>query len=61
MNEKKPVTTFDPGDLAVPVAPLHPAFGGAKVGPDGALRVRTEIRAGALAGRGNIVQAYPVG
>jgi hypothetical protein len=52
-------TLQDLGDLEAPVLPLHPAFGGAKVGPAGALRVRTEIRAGTLAGRGNIVQAYP--
>jgi hypothetical protein len=60
MEQKKRIP-IELGDLETPVAPLHPAFGGAKVGADGALRVRTEIRAGALAGRGNIVQAYPVG
>ncbi len=45
------------GELETPVAPLHPAFGGAEV--DGGLKVRTEIRAGSLAARGNIIQAYP--
>ena len=44
-------------DLEVPVVSIHPAFGGAHVGPDGALRVRTNIRAGSS---GNIVQCYPL-
>ena len=58
MSEKKN-RAIDLGDLEAPVAPLHPAFGAARVG--GGLRVRTEIRAGSLAARGNIVQAYPAG
>jgi hypothetical protein len=44
-------------ELEVPVVSMHPAFGGARVGPDGALRVRTNIRAGSC---GNIVQCYPL-
>lgn len=59
MASDKKHMNIDLGDLEAPVAPLHPAFGGARVGADGALRVRTEIRAGSLAARGNIVQAYP--
>lgn len=49
---------LDLGDLATPVVSLHPSFGGRR--EDGALRLRTDVRAGSLAARGNIVQAYPV-
>lgn len=54
MNKKLEI---DIGDLEVPVLPLHPAFGGTQV--EGNLRVRTELRAGSLTARANIVQAYP--
>lgn len=57
MSDNKSVS-IELDDLETPVVSLHPAFGGARVG--GALRVRTEIRAGTLAARGNIVQCYPV-
>lgn len=58
MSNELRLEDIDLGDLATPVVPLHPAFGGKRV--DGALRVRTDIRAGTLAARGNIVQAHPV-
>lgn len=49
---------LDLGDLATPVVSLHPSFGGRR--ENGSLRLRTDVRAGSLAARGNIVQAYPV-
>jgi hypothetical protein len=53
--EKTPVHV-ELDELETPVAPLHPAFGEARVGPRGELRVRTDLRAGLP---GNIVQCAP--
>ncbi len=58
LTEENTVTaeTNQIDELETPVVALHPAFGEARVGAGGELRVRTDLPAGLP---GNIVQTAP--
>jgi hypothetical protein len=55
MTPEPKTASIDIGELETPVVPLHPAYWRAEHGPNGDMRVRTNLHAG----RGNINQAYP--